>query len=393
MGSKESRPGRLGLLLIGVAAALMPLKASAGWVSGPTLRLRLEGRYDSNLAEGGGDGSSLVQPGVGWKLASPTTTIDALYLFEVVSFAHQGAGRGGVNHRVRGDQHFELDKRSTLELHQAFEQVYDPTSLSRIGVVRTAGRTSYAEADLGFNRRLGHTWNIGVRLQEEYARIDTPSDPGLPRPDASDSAVHSPSAWLSHSWSTRDASTLRYRLQYFQAIGGLDAASNEVSLSYAHDFTKTVRMELEVGPAWYTMNGTTSTVPWGRWELNQIWQRVTLGLKYERGLFGSTGFEGALWGDAISGVANWRVSEPLRATVAVAAFRNGAAPDRSAFVGGFGGAAVLEYALGGDVAAQFAWRRVEQWTLSGAGLSAIDISRNVFAAGFFWQLDGGRLPR
>ncbi|HWV39525.1 MAG TPA: hypothetical protein VN033_13735 [Vulgatibacter sp.] len=384
MTGRVSLPARGALLWAALAAiAATPLAAGAAWKTGPALQLRLEGRYDSNVIEGGGDGSSLVQPGVGWKFASPTSTVDAIYLFELVSYAHQGPGRGGTNHRLRGDESFRLGRRTTLELQQAFERVYDPTALSRVGVVRTTGTSTFGMASLDLSHRLGRRWSAGIELQEEIARIESPG--------AVDGAVHAPSIWTRHLWSRRDESRLRWRLQYFQTFGGFDAASNEVTASYRRNLTKTTFVELVAGPALYTQGGATTAEPIGKLEVGRIWPRFTLSAVLERAYFGSTGFEGGLWSEGATGVLAWRISEPLRATLAVGAYRNGVAPAEDAFVEGFGGAAVLEWAIGGDVVAQAAWRRTIQSSLEGGAPLALDISRNVFAIGFAWQLDGGRI--
>ncbi len=374
---------RLSGLLCLLIVVLAPGEAAARWKNGPTLQLRVEGRFDSNLLEGGSDGSSLVQPGLGWKFASPTTTIDALYLFELVSYAHAGPGRGGVNQRALGGQHFELSRRTSLDLQQTFERAYDPTALSRAGVVRAPGTSTYGRADFDLAHRLAPTWSGGLRLSEEVAQLDAPS--------TIDGAVHAPAAWLSHAWSRRDSSRLQYRLQYFQSFGASDASSNEISASYRRTLTKSTIFEVEAGPAFYTAGGRTRALPWGRLSIDRVWPRFNLGLTLERSLFGSTGFEGALWGEGATGVLNWRIAEPLRATLALGVYRNGTAPDAPAFVQGFGGAAVLEYALGGDLVAQAAWRRVAQSGLLAGAPLAVDLSRNVFAVGVAWHLDGGRL--
>ncbi|HEY0839992.1 MAG TPA: hypothetical protein VGD74_07385 [Vulgatibacter sp.] len=374
-----------GTIAAAVAAALCiwPLGAQAAWKSGPTLQLRLEGRYDNNVIEGGGDGSSLVQPGVGWQFASPTASVDALYLFELVSYAHAGPGRGGVNHRVHGDQTFELGRRTTFGLQQIYEQVYDPTALTRTGVVRAAGSSTYGMASLDVTHRLARRWTGGLQLREELARLEAAG--------ALDGAVHSPSLWTQWQWSRRDSSGLRWRLQYFQTIGGSDASSNEATASYRRNLTKTTFLEIQAGPAFYDHLGSTTIEPIGRLEVGKVWPRLNLNLVVERAFFGSTGFEGGLWSEGATGVVSWRISEPLKATVAAGVYRNGVAPNSDAFVEGLGGAAVLEWAMGGDVVMQAAWRRMIQSSLAGGAPLAIDISRNVFAIGFLWQLDGGRI--
>lgn len=362
-----------------------PVEASAKWLSGPALQLRAEGRYDSNLLEGGGDGSSVLQPGVGWRLESSTAALEAIYLYELVSYAHGGKGRGGSNHRIRGDQRFELNRTTTLSLSQGFERVYDPSSLSRPGVVRTAGVSEYGRADLELNHGFAPRWTGGVHLREELARIEAP--------DTLDGAVHAPSMFTRFEISRRDHAGLRYRLQYFDTFRGRDAASNELGLSYGRTLTKTIFLEVEAGPAIFTMDGRTDALPWGSISLNKVWPRASFKIGYERTLFGSTGYEGALWGDSISGVFNWRISEPLRATLVAGAFQNGTAPDLQAFANGFAAAGALEYALGGDLVAQLAWRRVSQSRIGGSGPFAIDLSRNIVALGVSWQLDGGQLRR
>ena len=112
---------------------------------------------------------------------------------------------------------------------------------------------------------------------------------------------------------------------------------------------------------------------------------------YERGLLGSTGFEGALWSDTVSGSAVWSAAESLRLGAAAGAFRNGRAPDHRAFAEGFAGELSLEIDILRELTAEVAWRRVAQRDL--VGNEAVDLSRNIFAVGLTWTFQGSRLPR
>ena len=183
-----------------------------------------------------------------------------------------------------------------------------------------------------------------------------------------------------------------YRLQYFDTFGGgLDAYSHEPALTYARLLDRTTRLELEVGPSFFSQGEASEVVPTGRISVVHRRPFLELAAYAGRGLVGSTGFEGALWADAAGGSAIWRITEPLRIGLAVGVFRNGRAPADDSFVEGFAGELSAEYAIWRDLSAEVAWRRVAQINL--VGDEAIDLSRNIFAVGLTWQFQGGRLPR
>lgn len=370
--------------LVLAAALLGPAPAQAGSVDGPIARLRVEGRYDQNLMEGGGDGAGLLQPMFGWRLQSPTTELEASYAADLIGYAHGGAERGGVNHRLRGLEEFQLDRRTVIVLRQGAERVYDPTALSRPGVVRAAGTSTYAEGQFDLQHRLTYRWTGGLRYRAEVATLEAEN--------AVDGAVHAPGAWASWAWSRRDVIGGGYRLQYFDTFGaGLDAYSHEPTLTWARVLGVATRLELEAGPAIFSQGDQQAVVPTGRVSVTHRRPRLELSAYAGRGLVGSTGFEGALWADAAGGHAIWRIAEPLRAGVALGVFRNGRAPSGDSFVEGFAGELSVEYALWRELAAEAAWRRVAQINL--VGDEAIDLSRNIFAVGLTWHFQGSRLPR
>ncbi len=353
-------------------------------VDGPIARLRVEGRYDQNLIDGGGDAAGSLQPMFGWRLQDPTTEIEASYAADLIGYAQGGAGRGGVNHRLRGYEEFQIDRRTVLVLRQGAERVYDPTALSRPGVVRAAGTSTYGEAQFDLQHRLTPRWTGGVGYRAEVATLEAAN--------AVDGAVHAPGAWAHYSLTRRDIVGGTYRLQYFDTLGGgVDAYSHEPALTYVRLLTPTTRLEVEAGPAVYAQGPVNGLVPRARIGFSHRRPRLTLAGWAERGLVGSTGFEGALWTENAGASAIWRVAEPFRVSVATALFRNGRAPDDRSFVEGFAGELGAEYALMQDLSLEVAWRRVAQINL--VGEEAIDLSRNIFAVGLTWQFQGSRLPR
>ena len=374
---------------IAAAASLLgplalPVAAAAGTVHGPIARLRVEGRYDQNLIDDGGDAAGLVQPMFGWRLQNPTTEIEASYAADLIGYAEGGAERGGMNHRLRGTQEFQLDRQTLLQLREGAERVYDPTALSRPGVVRAAGTSMYGEAQADLQRQLTPRWTAGLRYRFEIATLEAAN--------AVDGAVHAPGAWALWAWTRRDYVGAGYRAQIFDTLGsGADAVSHEPTLRYIRLLDRATRLEVEAGPAVYVMDGEGTLFPRARAEISHHRPRLTLGGWFERRLVGSTGFEGALWSDVLGASAVWRLSEPLRVGGAAAVFRNGRAPDDRSFVEGFAGELSVEYALYRDLVAEVAWRRVAQINL--VGDEAIDLSRNIFVVGLTWQFQDGRLPR
>lgn len=378
------RKGIETLFGLGLAASLLlPLPAAAKWQSGPLARVRIEGRYDHNVMEGAGDGSSLVQPMVGWRLRNPVTELEATYGLDRVQYLHDGPGRSGWNHRFHGVQDFRLDRRTTLTFEQRAERVYDPTALTRTGVVRAAGESSYGMVTGDFTHRFDPRWTGGIGYRGEVSLLDAPG--------AIDGAVHAPHAWATWSWTRRDLFGLHYRHQYFDSFDGIDGNSHEPTLSYARLLDPTTRLEIAAGPAFYSQEGETKAIPKGRVLLSHLRPRMDFSTGYERTLVGSTGFEGALWSDSIFATAGWRVSRPLTLTAAGGWFRNGRAPDDRAFVEGFAVALGARYAINRDFGVEAAWRRMVQETLVDG--EAVDLSRNVFAIGLTWQLNGGQIPR
>lgn len=378
------RKGIGALFGIGLAASLLlPLSAAAKWQSGPLAKVRLEGRYDHNVIEGAGDGSSLVQPMVGWRLRNPVTELEATYGVDVIRYLHDGPGRSGWNHRIQAGQDFRLDRRTELTFQQRAERVYDPTALTRTGVVRAAGESTYGMVEGNLSHRFHPRWTGGIRYRGEVSLLDVEG--------AIDGAVHAPAAWAVWNWTRRDLVGIQYRYQFFDTFQGVDGGAHEPTLSYARLLGPTTRLELSAGPAIYTQEGETSLLPRGKVEAVHRRPRMTFSAGYERALVGSTGFEGALWSDSVAASAGWRVSRPLVLTAAGGWFRNGRAPDGRAFVDGFATALGVRYAIDRDFGVEAAWRRMVQENLVDG--EAIDLSRNVFAIGLTWQLNGGQLPR
>lgn len=387
MGGRSSVRRRTSIraCLAGAVAALLgPSPAAAGTVHGPIARLRVEGRWDENLIEGGGDGAGLVQPMLGWRLQNPTTELEASYAADVIGYADGGLERGGVNHRLRGVQEHHFDRRTVLLIREGVERVYDPTTLSRPGVVRAAGTSLYGEGQVDLQHRLTARWTGGLRYRAEIATLDAPN--------AVDGAVHAPGAWATRAIGPRDFVGGSYRLQWFDTFhGGVDATSHEPMLGWTHLLDRGTRLEAEAGPAFFAQGGERAVAPVGHLGVVHRRPRLEIAGSLSRSLVGSTGFEGALWSEALSGVAIWRASAPLRLGLALGLFRNGRAPHGDAFVEGFAGEVSAEWLFSDDLVAEIAWRRVAQINL--VGDEAIDLSRNIFAVGLTWHFQDGRLPR
>lgn len=353
--------------------------------SEPILSLHVEGRWDENLVDDGGDGSTLIRPGVGWRLTAPTAEAELVYLPDGLFYAGGGARRGGINQRLLGNQEIEWDRRTLLRLEQRFEQAFDPTGLTRPGVVRAAGSSTYGMAQADLSHRLTSTWTLGLGAREEVVWVDAPT--------AVNGAVHAPQGWSAWALGPRDTLTLWYRFQYFAARGGEDASAHEPRVGWGRTLVRHLRLELEAGPARYSEAGDSQWLPVGRASLVHRRPRLSLGVSYERSLFGATGFEGAVWGDAASVVATWLPARLLEATFVMGVFQNGAAPMEPAFVHGLAGAAVLSYALGNDLSAELTWRRIFQQQVTAGDLPALDISRNIVAIGLSWELGRDRRAR
>gem|GEM_PF-2539856 len=367
----------IAMALAFVGAGLCAGPAGAAARLEPVLRLDVEGRWDENLLDGGGDVSSLIRPGIGGRLEAPTAEAELVYLPDGLLFGGGGAQRGGINHRLVGLQEIRLDRRTALALEQRFERAFDPTALTRPGVLRTTGEASFADLRADFSRRLDRTWTFGVQMREEIVRVDEVA--------AVNGAVHAPQAWLSRALGPRDALTLWYRYQLFDGVGA-DASSHEPRLGWSHRLTRSLGLELEGGPARYLGDGETGWLPVGRAAIVYRRPELVLSLEYRRSLFGATGFPGAVWGDSGAAVAILRPWRRWEAVLVAGAFQNGAAPDRSAFVVGWSGAAAVSYDLAQGVQVRAGWRRIEQDQLGDGNLPALGISRNIVGIGLSWEL-------
>jgi len=343
----------------------------------PVLRLDLEGRWDENLLEDGGDLSSLIRPGIGGRLRAPTALAEFAYQPDGLYYGGGGARRGGINHRLLGLQEIRLDRRTELVLEQRFERAFDPTALTRPGVLRTTGEASFADLRADLAHRLDRTWTVGLQMREEVVRVEEAA--------AADGAVHAPQAWLSRRLGPRDTLTLWYRYQLFDGAGA-DASSHEPRLGWSRRLTHSLRLELEGGPARYLGGDGAAWLPVGRASLVYRRPELVLSLEYGRSLFGATGFPGAVWGDAGAAVAIIRPWRRWEAVLVAGAFRNGAAPDRPAFVVGWSGAASVSYAVTTDLRVRAGWRRIEQDQIREGDLPALGISRNIFGIGLSWEL-------
>lgn len=373
------------IALMAAICLLLPGGARAAAKLEPILRLDLEGRWDENLVDDGGDISSLIRPGLGLRLRAPTARAELVYLPDGLFYGGGGHRRGGVNHRLVGRQELRFNRRTDLVLSERFERAFDPTALSRPGVLRTTGESSFAELQGDFSHRFSRTWTGGLRLREEIVRVEEAR--------AVNGAVHSPEAWIAWALGPRDTVSLWYRYQYFESASGSDAFSHEPRLGWRHALTRYLHFDLEGGPALYEGSGDASYLPVGSASLVHRRPGLSLSLAYERTLFGATGFRGAVWGDSLTGVAVWGFARRWEATFVLGGFRNGAAPDRPAFVVGWGGAASVGYAFAPDLSLRFGWRRIFQDQIREGDLPALGISRNILGLGLSWELGRDTRPR
>lgn len=364
---------------------LLPGEAGGAAMIEPILRLDLEGRWDENLIDDGGDTSSLIRPGIGGRLRSPTAFAELVYLPDGLFYGGGGYRRGGINHRLVGQQQVRLSRRTELTFAERFERAFDPTALSRPGVLRTTGESSFAEFQGDLSHRLAPTWTAGLRMREEVVRVEEAA--------AVNGAVHAPEGWLAWDLGPRDTVSLWYRYQYFELSSGPDATSHEPRLGWRHALTRYLHLELEGGPARYESRGEAAFLPVGSASLSHRREGLALSLAYERTLFGATGFRGAVWGDSATAVAIWSFGRRWEATFVMGGFRNGAAPDRPAFVVGLGGAASLAYAFAPDLSIRFGWRRIYQDQIREGDLPALGISRNIVGLGLSWELGRDTRPR
>lgn len=373
-----------GLLRLCSAAVISLLAAQAGAAirGGPTVGLRAEARWDEDRIDGEADGAGMVQPGFGWWLRDPTTSVDVTWTSDLVGYA-RGRSTGGVNHRLLAAEEFRLDPRTTLRLGQAAERVYDPTALRRAGVVRAAGTTTWGEAELELEHRLSPRWNVGTGYRGGVALLEAR--------EAIDGAVHAPSGFASFALGPHTTATLRYRFQIFDSFRGRDASSHDPAVGWIHRIGPGTRIELEAGPALFAQEGERRIEPIGAATLHHRTRRLELHGRVERGLVGSTGFDGAILAEILGAAGGYRIAGPLRIDVALGLFRNGRAGEGAPFAEGFASEVGVEWRIDRYLAAELAWRRVEQLGLDSA--EAIDLSRSIFALGLSWRFQGGRLPR
>jgi hypothetical protein len=351
--------------------------AQALWQSTPIARLRLESRYDDDLVGKGGGAAGIVAPSLGWRLRKPTVDLQAIYGIDVYAYARLVPDAGGENHRLQANETVELDRRTRLSLRQAGESVYDPTALTRPGVVRTGGGVVFAEGDADLAHRLTPRLHGSLGFHAERSWFTDAA--------ALDGTTVAPRAAAGLALSPRDELTGRYRFQLFSFDRAPSWSSHEPMLGLSHLLAPAVRLTLEGGAALLRgPDGRAPTEPIGRAELSWRWPRFTLAAGGERTLVGAAGLADPLRATFASLHASYRLSEPLTATAAVAAFHNDR-PGGAFVANGFTAEAGAEYALGEGFAARFAVRRVAQ---RGGVDVGVDLSRNIYAAGLTWRFDG-----
>ena len=369
---------RVGWLAAFAAAwSLGPAPARGLWQSTPIARLTIEGRYDDDLLAEGGGAAAILAPSLGWRLRKPTVDLQASYGIDVFTYARLLPNTGGENQRLRASQTVDFDPRTRFVLRQAAEWLYDPTALARPGVVRTGGEVLFLEADADVVRRMTKRLRAGLGARAERSWFHAAG--------AEDGTTVAPRALAGLALSPRDDLQGRYRLQIFAFDRAAGWTAHEPAIGYARLLTPSTRLGFELGAAILAgPGGVTHLQPTGRAELSWRLPRFTLTAGGERVLVGAAGLAEPLWASHGTLHGDYRITEPLTASLGLALFRNDRAAGGRVAVG-LVAEVGAEYALGEGFAARLVVRRVAQ---DGEGALGVDLSRNIYAAGLAWRFDG-----
>lgn len=371
--------------LLGALTVAAP--AAAATKAGPLLRISLEGRHETELEGGAQAGSMILQPSAGFWVDSPTLRSDARYSTDLRGFP--GAATPYVaepNHRLEARQDVATSARSGLSLHQHAELVGDPTSLSRLGVTRSYGRTFWLQLDGSYHHLLSRRDAAYVGYEGNASFF---TDPAL-----QDGVTHAPHLWLRRQFNQRDGAGIRARVQFVDDLDAPGATSYEPGLTYERRLTEILRLELQAGPAFVTSAGEPARVlPHGKAGLRADTPHSVFTAAYERTFLGSTGLPGAVWADVVTSYYTHRFDTEWSARIGAGVFRNGAAPDGPRAVTGAMTSASLDWRFAPQLTTALSWRLALQDEAAGMAGTVPPIYRNIFALGVAWDMDAGRFPR
>lgn len=368
-----------GALLVAVCTP-----AAAATTAGPLLRLSVEGRHDADVRGSYQAGSMILQPSAGFWVDSPTLRSDARYAADLRAYPGGSPVVPTPNHRLEATQALQLDDASDLSLRQHAELVGDPTSLSRLGIARSFGRTRWLQLEGTYHRAFSRRDSAFVGYEGNAVFY---ADPAL-----QDGMSHAPFLWLRRQMGARDGLGVRARLQLFDDLGGGSTTSYEPGITWERRLTELWDLELEAGPA-ILAGESTRVLPRGKVLVRARTPHASVLASYERTFLGATGIPGAVWADVVTGHYSYRFDTIWSFGVGAGVFRTGTSADGPRALTGAMTSATLGWRFAPQLSAGLSWRLALQDQGPGVASSVPPIFRNIFAAGVTWDMDGGRVPR
>lgn len=348
----------------------------------PKLSITAEERWDDDvLAQNEAtfaDGLlSKLTPKAGLDVATHTFEFQGWYALDLTY--HQGSGTLSADHRGELTATWRPTRRDRLELDLKLWRVSDPTSLPRLGLSRTLAPVLYGESKIAFSRRLTHRWNGEVGFDSQLARIyDANETLGL---------LEAPYAEALYRMSRRLQLGVGYRFEYFR-FGDLVSTSNGAYGKLVYALGRHTGLVVLAGPVSFLERGHPDHSGWlPRFDvaLHHKSPRYFWGLQLGHDLMGASGLTDALWADYATGIAGWRLSEPVSIVAAGSFFRNGPAPGQQAWSTKLSGPG-RDWGYAAELG--LTWKASRTWALKatvdhihqvGNVIGAPKLTRNIFA--------------
>lgn len=359
----------------------------AGTVAEPKLSFTAEERYDDDLTlqfAGQGQLMTKLSPKVGLEVKDPTLESNGWYAADLLM--RHGSGKVTLDHRLGLDLKKSFSRRFAVQAQVQAWRVSDPSSLPRLGMIRTPDPVLYGKGQLATIGQLSERLGLRVAYAFEAAKVYDALNraPGF---------VHTPSAALTYALTRRAAVGVEYRYQLF-AFGAEAAQAHGAVGTFNYRITRLWALGLKGGPVYYLGAGTAGWVPRATLELQRDGEQLDFGLAAGHDLVGASGFTAAIWADFASVIAEYKFSDQLRVFGAASYYRNGQAPNLgwgfagaqvggAAAVSGYGAGTGVEWMFTRQLAVQGTFDRYAQVGVTG-GLAAADLARNVAAVRLVW---------